>query len=172
MTFDMPQNRIVADGHRQPCQQLFACSAASGVAEQPHEVRSALRFSCKRSRRRPFDKSFARISGSNIATAPGATREQQERLESGGLAGAGRASYDAMLMLLYNRGMTVSRLRAPIRATGSVAIQRYAAQRPNSISSSCAIETLQALPWQGIACKVTQTLFECILTASNKVTNR
>ena len=60
MTFELPQNRIVADGHRQSRQQLLACPATSGVAEQPHEVGNALRFSCKgKSRGQSFDESLS-----------------------------------------------------------------------------------------------------------------
>lgn len=108
MTFELPQNRIVADGHRRSRQQPLACPAAGGVAEQPHEVCNALCFS--REKRSPVvrRKSFVRISRSSIATARGATQERLERLGSEGLAGTGRASYDALSMLLHTRGMTLA----------------------------------------------------------------
>jgi len=61
MTFELPQNRIVADGHRQARKQFFARPAASGVAEQSHELGNALCFSRKgKSRLRSFDESLSR----------------------------------------------------------------------------------------------------------------
>jgi len=76
MTFELPQNRIVADWQRQSRQQLLACPAASGVAEQPHEVGNALRFSCKgKSRRQSFDESLSCASLVQASPPPQAQLE-------------------------------------------------------------------------------------------------
>jgi hypothetical protein len=145
MTFELPQNRIIADWHRQSRQQLLACPAASGMAEQSHEVADALRFSRKGKRRRQsFDESLSRAPLVQASPPPQAQLENDRGCPGlEGLAGAGGANYGMMLTLLRTRGTTAPRLHPPIRTTGSPEIQRCAqplrAQRLIS-SSSCAIE--------------------------------